>query len=621
MRRLSFLLLTIATVAAVASCQKSEFKAPKQGNDNVVIRAYEDKDNSRVAITGTMFSWEMGDKLTACKYASTPDNQIFTSLADGKKVDLEGALGANTAESPSDYVYAVYPNVTDKGFAMNNAGLENETLTYKFTAPVVQEHKFAANLEVDHMAIDSYTLMYGRTGEMWVGGEQVLRVGMKHLMTFFDLKLSGLVNTPIHYITLRSDDAAAFASTINFNITPTTKTAPVAVAGTTVDLIRVNLLDSEANAGVTPSTGNLTVRTALFLANQPKGATWTVSLYGANDVLIDTHNKTLTNEAPYLPGQLYSAPIGSTTTKIGVTTLAGKGGAAGSNDGTLLEARFNTPKGGLAVDHAGNILVTDSWGKTLRLISQSTNSVTTLECDGATLRQPTLLSDGKTFYVSTWDDARINSYSAESQWKPQYKGALVKGQSYESFLEVADKLPGKFIVRSWLNPVFTIPQTDITPETMVNITTVGTGSASWMCYNPLDSYIYLTIEKTYNIWRAKLNNDGTLGEFAVWAGSSNGTSGHKDGALNEALFSALTAIVADSKGNLFVADCYNHVIRKITPEGVVSTVVGAANEPDHIDGKPNEARLNQPHGLAIDKNDHLYIAELENHCIRKVILE
>lgn len=310
--------------------------------------------------------------------------------------------------------------------------------------------------------------------------------------------------------------------------------------------------------------------------------------------------------------------------KGSITTIAGKADAAGSNDGTMLEARFDNPKGGMAIDAEGNILITDGWGKRLRLISQLSNSVTTLESDGTSLRQPTLLADGKTFYVATWDDAKTNTYSAATQWKPQYKGMLVAGESYESYVEIADKLPGKFIVRNWNGQIYTIPQTDITQSSMVEIDHVRSqdkGSASWMCYNPVDEYLYLAIEKSHDIWRAKVNDNGTLDKFAHWAGSAIGDGGHFDGNVAEALFMVPTSIAVDSKGNLYVADCQNHVIRMITLDGVVSTVVGIPTSAGYLDGKPIEAKLNQPYGIVIDKNDHIYITEQLNHCIRKVILE
>jgi sugar lactone lactonase YvrE len=99
--------------------------------------------------------------------------------------------------------------------------------------------------------------------------------------------------------------------------------------------------------------------------------------------------------------------------------------------------------------------------------------------------------------------------------------------------------------------------------------------------------------------------------------------GYRDGSLAEARLHSPRGMAFDSNGNLLFSDCWNHRIRKITPEGVVSTLAGGG--PTGVDaaatcrdGVGTEARFFAPCGLAIDRNDNLFVADPENHRIRKV---
>ena len=74
----------------------------------------------------------------------------------------------------------------------------------------------------------------------------------------------------------------------------------------------------------------------------------------------------------------------------------------------------------------------------------------------------------------------------------------------------------------------------------------------------------------------------------------------------------------DSSGNVFVADTLNHTIRKITAAGVVTTFAGSAGISGFADGSGNVARFNSPFGLTLDGAGNLYVADYDNHAIRKI---
>lgn len=107
----------------------------------------------------------------------------------------------------------------------------------------------------------------------------------------------------------------------------------------------------------------------------------------------------------------------------------------------------------------------------------------------------------------------------------------------------------------------------------------------------------------------------TAGQVTIFAGS--GTAGSADGKGRAASFFGMKAIVADAQDNLFVADCLNNLIRKITPDGQVTTFAGNSTHAG-ADGKGTAASFWNPTGLAFDKNGNLFVSDQYNSKIRKI---
>lgn len=105
------------------------------------------------------------------------------------------------------------------------------------------------------------------------------------------------------------------------------------------------------------------------------------------------------------------------------------------------------------------------------------------------------------------------------------------------------------------------------------------------------------------------------GKVSTLAGS--GKYGYRDDQGLKAEFYGPIYIIADTQGMLFISDAYNHVIRKITPEGIVSTFAGSGKS-GFRDGVGKESQFHSPRGLAFDKNDNLYVADWNNKAIRKI---
>jgi len=112
----------------------------------------------------------------------------------------------------------------------------------------------------------------------------------------------------------------------------------------------------------------------------------------------------------------------------------------------------------------------------------------------------------------------------------------------------------------------------------------------------------------------KITAGGLVSTFAGVGGFSNSF----DGTGSNAQFYHPEGVAADAGGNVYVADTWNHAIRKITPGGAVTTVAGLAGNFGAADGTNSKARFNRPTGVAVDSATNVFIADSLNHTIRKI---
>ena len=130
----------------------------------------------------------------------------------------------------------------------------------------------------------------------------------------------------------------------------------------------------------------------------------------------------------------------------------------------------------------------------------------------------------------------------------------------------------------------------------------------------VDSAGNVYIADTFNHTIRRITPGGVVTTLAGLAGNV----GNADGTGSAARFNSPRGVAVDSGGTVYVGDTNNHTIRKIAPGGVVTTLAGFPGSSGTTDATGNNARFNQPRGIAVDGAGVLYVADTNNHTIRKI---
>lgn len=269
------------------------------------------------------------------------------------------------------------------------------------------------------------------------------------------------------------------------------------------------------------------------------------------------------------------------------TTLAGTTSDYGSVDGSGLSARFNRPAG-LAVDSVGNVYVADQSNNTIRKVTNS-GVVTTLAG----------LAGSQGSANGTGNAARFD--------KPQGVAVDTAGNVYvaDSNNQTIRKITGNGVVTTLAGLAGTPGSAD------------GTGSTARFNYPEglaVDGEGNVYVGDYGNHVIRKITSGGAVTTLAGLAGSP----GSADGTGSAARLYAPRGVAVDSTGNLYVADAFNHTIRKINSGGAVTTLAGMVLTLGSADGTGSAARFNYPAGVAVDSAGNVYIAEGTNHTVRMI---
>jgi hypothetical protein len=271
------------------------------------------------------------------------------------------------------------------------------------------------------------------------------------------------------------------------------------------------------------------------------------------------------------------------------TVAAGPVASTGTNDAQGADARFDNPWS-LAASPSGTLYVRDKGNGTIRTV-QSDGVVRTLGQPGGQCASITGLSSellSREFALAT--DGAGNLYTT-------IDSRILKLSKCEAVL-LADLKP-------LMNRFLSNALTGIAADTAGNV------------------YVSTYLGAIY-----KVDTKGTATLFA----GTEGTVGHRDGTGQAAQFAWLGQMATDAAGNVYVVDGLYYsaklgpTIRKITPEGVVSTLAGNPNAaPGHADGVGAAALFSvdwreslKTASLAVDKNGNVYVSDPANSVIRKI---
>jgi len=129
----------------------------------------------------------------------------------------------------------------------------------------------------------------------------------------------------------------------------------------------------------------------------------------------------------------------------------------------------------------------------------------------------------------------------------------------------------------------------------------------------------IALDKQGNVYVADTGNhairkiavDGTVTTLA-----GSGVAGYADGQGAQAQFNGPVGVAVDEAGVVYVADTYNDRIRKIAPDGTVTTLAGGTR-PGFVDGIGEAAQFDTPCGIAVGK-DGIYVADTSNDAVRRI---
>ena len=322
-------------------------------------------------------------------------------------------------------------------------------------------------------------------------------------------------------------------------------------------------------------------------------------------------------------------------------------GSAASNAATLTVVAPGTIAlqypAGIAADGLGNLYVSDAFSNTILKIT-SAGEVSTLagsaglagSQDGtgssARLNQPTgvAVDAAGNVYVADTGNATIRKITPGGAvttlaGSPTSRGNQDGSGGSATFNQpgglAVDRSGNLYVADSFNATIRKITATGVV-STLAGSATLrgdadGIGSAARFNFPgglAVDAAGNLYVADTFNDTVRKIAPDGTVTTLA----GSAGLSGSNDGTGANALFNQPGGVAADAAGNIYVADTANAIIRRITPAGSVTTMAGVAGVAGLGNGAFASVLFNQPHALVVGSSGDLYVADTGNGAIRRI---
>ncbi|WP_161991957.1 IPT/TIG domain-containing protein [Flagellimonas algicola] len=350
---------------------------------------------------------------------------------------------------------------------------------------------------------------------------------------------------------------------------------------------------------------------------------------------------------PQMPG--YASGTGNIVVKVENMVLDGpeftylstglvstySGSSEGDDDGPLEQAKYSRPIG-IAMDNLGHIYIADAENHRIRQIAPD-GSVITLaggkagDNDGvvslALFDNPRGIAVDElgTIYIADFNNHKIKkitnvgivvTVAGSTEGFQDGQGTEAKFAYPE---DIALDGQGNILVADGYNSRIR----KISPDG--EVTTLAGGDEGFADGpSHLAQFYYpsgLAVDEDGNIFvvdegNHKIRKITPEGMVSTLAGSDNG---YADGFGIEAAFQYPSRLATDANGNVYVTDLFNYKIRKITPDGLVSTLSGS--DKGNRDGLGEEAQFDALHGIVVDEQETVFVVDTGNNSIRKIIQE
>jgi DNA-binding beta-propeller fold protein YncE len=321
-----------------------------------------------------------------------------------------------------------------------------------------------------------------------------------------------------------------------------------------------------------------------------------------------------------------------------VSTFAGSG-TAGAQDGAGAAAQLNRPHG-MAIAEDGTIYVSDRGSHRVRAIG-SNGQVRTLAGSGqgyaegagaaAQFYDPIAIAVDKagTLYVADRNNHLIRTVTLDGTVRT-LAGTGAAGfangpaasatfnQPYGVALDAAERA---LYVADYLNHA--IRKIDLSTGAVTTLAGNGSaGNVDGVGANARFNQPYnVKMDRAGNLWVPDQLNHSIrkiTPAGAVVTVAGNGKEGYADGPGTTAQFNNPTGLIAAADGSVIVADRNNHRIRRVAPDGTVSTLAGIGTA-GFTDGAPTAAQFNRPIDVVQDRRTlYLYVSEENNHRVRRL---
>ncbi|MCK3684387.1 IPT/TIG domain-containing protein [Maribellus sp. YY47] len=341
-------------------------------------------------------------------------------------------------------------------------------------------------------------------------------------------------------------------------------------------------------------------------------------------------------QAPRLPGDTctISIAVGNDSlsydhkfiyeTSVTVTTIAGNGNGYDYEDGDLSTAILKPRY--LCTDNEDNIFVIvwneDRSTYAIARIDEEANELVTI-AKGVVANVPCVAPE--TGIITFATETTIGSFytlDPKEFWAPRFREMKFadKNNMPENGWKhsmVVNPEDGYIYTRYYYGEIVRINPKTYDAEVIYK---TDIGDSYGLTFNPTKpNILYMSF------WSNALGNANSIcsidvtdpeNSFTKLSGSTSG--GHRDGPIAVSQFKDPAQIFCDADGNMYVADCSNHVIRRITPDDLVETVLGMPGVSGWKDGTKEDALFNGPRGIGISKDGSVYVADYGNSRVRKL---